>query len=385
MNPDTIIQYTTAAGLCLILTISFLLGRWKALAWLSPPLIALGLTAILVNLKVMPGQDNNAIYDFVSGPGLFAAVFLLLLQIDLGVFKRAGPHMLILFGVGAAAVSIGIAGTLFIPWIGDTLGAAYPKLSGMYAATYIGGSMNFNATAAALGMERNSDVFAVAVAVDSLMGSSWIALSILCAPLLRRFFPHTQTLNQDKAAGRVESIKAIEPADYVIGGAAASASVLLALWLGSQFPGWHPILWLTGIALIAAQTPLGDIGRKLEPVAIVLLYLFIAAIGAGVSFQAIADSGPLALACITLVGICFICHGVAIFGVGKAIKADSDVILVASQAAIGGPPTVLAVADAIGRKDLRIPGVAAGLIGYAIGTYVGISLHAFITAMIATP
>jgi uncharacterized membrane protein len=380
MNLETIANYSTAAGLCLILTLAFILGRWKALAWLSPPLIALGLTAILVNLKIMPSSEGNAVYGFVSGPGLFAAVFLLLLQIDIGVFKRAGSHMMTLFGVGAAAVSAGIAATLMIPWIGETLGEAYPKLSGMYAATYIGGSMNFNATAAALGMDRQGDAFAVAVAVDSLMGSMWIAASILCAPLLRKLYPHTQKGN----SGELPPQQPAEAVDYVIGGAAASGAVLASLWLGDRFVGWHPILWLTGIALIAAQTPLRQIGQRLEPVAIVLLYLFIAAIGAGVSLEAIQHSGPIALACILLVGTCFVFHGAAIFGVGKLIKADSDVILVASQAGIGGPPTVLAVADAIGRKDLRIPGVAAGLVGYALGTYIGIALYTLIKGVLGT-
>jgi uncharacterized membrane protein len=377
MNAETLTLYWTAIGLGSVLTLAFVLGRWKGLAWLSPPLIALGLTAMLVNTGLLPSAENNAVYGFVAGPGLLVAIFLLLLQIDIGVFRRAGPQMMTLFAAGAAATSLGVAATLLFPWIGATLGDRYPILSGMYAATYIGGSINFNAVAAIFNVDRQGDSFAVAVAADNLMGSLWIAASILAAPLLRRLLPY-------KAAGNdaeIAAVQAAEPADYAIAGASAAGAVLLSLWLASTMPNIHPIIWLTAIALVAAQTPLRFIGQRLEPVAVVFLYLFIAAIGAEISIAALTYSGAVLLACILLITSAFIVHGIVIYAVCRFMRADPDVMIVASQAGIGGPPTVLAVADAIGRKDLRIPGVAAGLVGYAIGTYIGVGMHGFIQMM----
>ena len=46
--------------------------------------------------------------------------------------------------------------------------------------------------------------------------------------------------------------------------------------------------------------------------------------------------------------------------------------LVASQASIGGPSTALALATAIGRAELALPAVAIGLLGYLLGTYLGL-------------
>ena len=46
--------------------------------------------------------------------------------------------------------------------------------------------------------------------------------------------------------------------------------------------------------------------------------------------------------------------------------------LVASQASIGGPSTALALAAAIGRAELALPAVAIGLLGYLLGTYLGL-------------
>ena len=46
----------------------------------------------------------------------------------------------------------------------------------------------------------------------------------------------------------------------------------------------------------------------------------------------------------------------------------------ASQAAIGGPSTALALATGIERNELAVAGVALGLLGYVIGTYVGVAV-----------
>ena len=47
---------------------------------------------------------------------------------------------------------------------------------------------------------------------------------------------------------------------------------------------------------------------------------------------------------------------------------------VASQATIGGPTTAMALAGSRRRADLILPGVIAGLLGYALGNYAGIGI-----------
>ena len=56
---------------------------------------------------------------------------------------------------------------------------------------------------------------------------------------------------------------------------------------------------------------------------------------------------------------------------GKILKLDLRVIAVASVAAKAGPSSVIAITNAKEWNQLALPGVAAGLLGYAIGNYVG--------------
>ena len=53
-------------------------------------------------------------------------------------------------------------------------------------------------------------------------------------------------------------------------------------------------------------------------------------------------------------------------------------LLVASQAAVGGPSTALALAAGLDRDDLAVAGIALGLLGYVIGTYLGVAVAAWV-------
>ena len=49
--------------------------------------------------------------------------------------------------------------------------------------------------------------------------------------------------------------------------------------------------------------------------------------------------------------------------------------LVASQAAVGGPSTALALASSLGQSSLVLPSVAVGLLGMMMGTYLGLAVE----------
>jgi uncharacterized membrane protein len=128
------------------------------------------------------------------------------------------------------------------------------------------------------------------------------------------------------------------------------------------------ILWLTTLALLMGQLP---VVRKLSGGAMLgnyLLLLFLASNGAKSVVANIVAVGPAIF--YFALGTIFI-HGIFIFGVGKLLKIDAAVLAVASQANVGGSSSALALASARGYGDLVLPGVAVGLLGYAVGNYLG--------------
>ncbi|HSG09501.1 MAG TPA: DUF819 family protein, partial [Longimicrobiales bacterium] len=75
-------------------------------------------------------------------------------------------------------------------------------------------------------------------------------------------------------------------------------------------------------------------------------------------------------------------HGVVIFGLGSLVGLDLRTLAVASQANVGGPASAMALATARGYADRLLPGVAVGLLGYAVGNYIGLGVAMMVRGML---
>jgi len=131
------------------------------------------------------------------------------------------------------------------------------------------------------------------------------------------------------------------------------------------------ILILTTLALALAQVPAVQRLRGARLTGWLAVMLFLAVIGALCDLEALRGIGPLALRLVALVGVTIAVHGFLLFGAGALVRADADVVAVASQANIGGSTSALALARSLGRGDLMLPAVLVGSLGNAVGTYLG--------------
>jgi uncharacterized membrane protein len=61
---------------------------------------------------------------------------------------------------------------------------------------------------------------------------------------------------------------------------------------------------------------------------------------------------------------------------------DLGVLTIASVATKAGPPLILPVAEAKGWRHLVLPGVILGMLGYAIGNYVGFAVANGVRALL---
>jgi len=253
------------------------------------------------------------------------------------------------------------------------------KLTGMLVAAYVGGTINFVAVAQAF--ETSSDMFTAAMASDVLATSVWFAICLLVPILEGR---KKQAVNPAEVTnnGPTMEIVTIERTFYesrravaLVDVAGLAAYVIGGLWLsqllGSLFPSIPSVLWLATVGLFAAQVrPL----RALPGSAMLgnyMLLLFVTSNGARSVVATIIQTGP---GVFYLASVAVIIHGIVLVGLGLLLKFDLPTLAIASQATAGGPATALAVATAGGYVHLLLPGVAAGLLGYGIGTYVGYAI-----------
>ncbi|MFB3111873.1 MAG: DUF819 family protein, partial [Gemmatimonadales bacterium] len=67
---------------------------------------------------------------------------------------------------------------------------------------------------------------------------------------------------------------------------------------------------------------------------------------------------------------------------GLLARLDFATLAVASQANVGGAASAIALAGARGYSDRLLPGVAVGLMGYAVGNYLGFVVAAMMRGML---
>lgn len=137
-------------------------------------------------------------------------------------------------------------------------------------------------------------------------------------------------------------------------------------------------IWYTTFALLAALTPVNRLSGG-EEIGNVLLHLFFVVLGAGAVLATLVEKGPVVFLFLLIL---VLIHGLIIFGGGRLLKIEVETLSVASQACVVGPSTSLALAISKQWRALVTPAVLIGVLGYAIGNYVGVGMAFLLRGLI---
>lgn len=340
------------------------------------------LAAILANLGLLPaGSPPEAPVPIYEGIFAYLAplsIFWLLLGVNLRQILRAGGPMLAMFTVGAVGTALGVWVAFGLVSTGP-LGTWGHAIGGMFAATYTGGSVNFNAVALHYDIMREGTLYAGTIVVDNILTAVWM-VATLAIPRLMRAGPAAAL---QPTTGVSEDTESLHPIDLAIMLGAGTAALWVANALAELFAGSGvtvpPILLVTGFALLAAQVPAVGRLRGAKILGMFSVYLFLAVIGAFCDVGALAEVGSVAVLLLVLAATTIAIHGALTFGVAKALRWDPDMAAVASQANVGGGTSALALARSLGRDDLVLPAILVGSLGNGLGTFLGF----FVAGMLA--
>lgn len=347
---------------------------WARKAGASLLIIVFG--ALVSNLDLVAAE--SAVYTAITGPVTSFAIVWLLLSVRLDDIVEAGPGMLGAFGLAVGGTVLGAvtATLLFGPYFpGDAW-----RIAGALTGTYSGGSLNFVAVGREVGL--TDSLFVATAAADNLVTAVWVGATLLLPVWLARFYPGSEP-PREAADGAAEAtqeartpsldVLSLRVLDVLLLGALAVGLTVAAEAIARLVPAVPAVLWLTTLALAVGQLPAV---RRLEgsfQLGLLALNLFFAVIGIGSRISEILAVGLEVLYYVaTVVAI----HGLVVYGVGRLARLRVETISVASQAAVGGPSTALALAVARRWHRLALPGVMVGLLGYAVGNYAGILVAA---------
>jgi uncharacterized membrane protein len=364
--------------------------RWAAR--LSGPVIALLFAMILSNARVMPTEAP--VYDFVEGRLVPLAIPLLLMRANLREIARAGRGLLTAFCLATLGT---LLGTVLASWLlrGSIGTPATEHAAGLMAASYIGGGVNFFQVQASRGISANvanpllvADNFVMAgffILILGIAGSRWF----------RARYPHPHTLEastgaaenlaarhwQRKGIGLLDLAKVLTFAAVAVALAAAAEKATKAafgdtshLGAGMQVIAMlcsNKFVLLTCITLVLATA----LSRWLaaingaDELGAYLLMLFLFKIGLPADLVAVLKQAPMMFVFCAIIAV----MNVAIpLLVGRWLRLNLEELVLAMNATLGGPSTAAAMAVSAGWSRLVLPGLLIGLLGYIVGTPLGL-------------
>ncbi len=285
--------------------------------------------------------------------------------------------MIGLFLLACVGTVVGVFTGLTLVGGAEVFGHLRGAIGGLFVATYTGGSVNFNAVALKYHVAQSNQVlFGATIAVDSIATALWMVVTIAIPRMCRRTWPgvHRAAPSADPrpAVAETTDVERVGPFDVGLLIGAGLAALWLSLWIAdrTQLPA---IVVLTSLALVLAQFRFIVQLPGSRMLGMFAVQVFLAVIGACCDVGAIHSLGAVGLTLIAFVGILIAVHGAVVYGIGALFRADVAMVSVASQAAIGGGTTALALARSLERDDLELPGILVGALGTGLGTYLGLA------------
>ncbi|TGK43434.1 DUF819 family protein [Leptospira andrefontaineae] len=367
-----------------VLFLGFILGfpwlagslskKHKWLGFLGPVVLCYASGIILGNLiptEFLPKK----IAETISEISIPIAIPLLLASSDFGRGIKEARLALFSFFLSCIAVAISSVS------VGFFLSSLHPessKIGGMLAGLYTGGTPNSNAIGLAL--DTGKATIALVNTVDLLIGGTYLLFLLSFSKKVYSIFLKPEIASGEE--GEVISEVQVSPKNPVIRlligvflsilGLAASLGVSQVILGTSSAP-----LILLGITTWGIGISFSKKVRRLNtyPVGYYFILIFSVAIGFLADFGSLVKgaSGVLLIVLATM-SIAILLH--LLFGILFRIPVDTWIIT--SVSSIYGPAFVPSVAAAIGNRGVLILGILTGLVGYAVGNYLGLAVYWFL-------
>jgi uncharacterized membrane protein len=359
----------------------YLCYRFPAVNRIGAVVICYIVGITLGNIGALPDGAEQA-QTAVSETAVALALPLLLFSMDVKRWKQLAGAALLSMVLGTIAIIVVAVAGFFVmrgmtenPW----------QLSGMAVGVYTGGTPNLAAIKTALGID--SGRFIVVHTYDTVISIIFI---IFCITVARRIFltylPPFRSINgtENVNGGAVESEDVYSYAGIFSRRAAVPLAAALALsativgvsvtagsFIPPEFGTSAIILLITTLGIAASLVPsIRHIGKTFQ-LGMYIIYIFCLVVGSMANYRVIVNIDAVIMVFITI----------AIFGtmflhslLCRFFEIDTDTFIITSTSLICSPPFVPVVASGLKNKEIILSGLTTGIIGYAGGNYLGISV-----------
>lgn len=370
--------------------------KWSLVRKVGTVLIAYAVGIIMALSGLVSFAPDTAeaamfgkIQNWIMNIAVPLAIPLMLFNCDFKMWTKALPKTIYSLLGGILAMLIAVVSGYFV-FRSQNI-PQFPQVAAMMTGIYTGGTMNFNALGASLGVQGTT--MAVVLAFEMVLTTPYILFIIAGGyKIFRKALPYTDEIS-GTAADTEHSAKVADVEDYsgifrkknVIGILCGLGLSLLFLVAGAGLSllitgGLNElivILTITTLAIIASFSKKVRQLPKTFETGMVLILLFSVVVASLFDIQSVNMSSLMIGGFVLyIMVVALLLH--LLFC--RLTKVSGDLFTVSQVALLCSPPFVPPVVGAMKNKKVLISGIAIGLVGYAVGTYFGVMIACLLSA-----
>lgn len=352
----------------------------KIINILSPVVCSYLIGIIFANLPgISPNADIAKMATEISVP---LAIPLLLFGTNFIQWFRLAKTTVISF----CLILVSVCFMSFIVSIGykDTL-ENFWQIGGMLVGVYTGGTPNMTAIGLSLGVA--DEIFILMNGADLILGAGYLLFILTFGCRVMSWF-----LPAFKSSGNIDQsdvlndwsdlfyLQRIKNSLILI----LLSACILGISLGlSQliYKAQHAafiILIITTLGIAASFNLKIRTFKGSYEVGQYLLLVFCTGVGTMANIQELLSGSLVYISFFAIVMLGSIALHVLLC---RLFKIDRDTAIITSMAGIFGPPFVGPVADVLKNREIVVSGLTSGLVGYAVGNYLGIGMAYLLKGM----
>ena len=366
--------------------------KWPVIEKISPMVILYVIGLSVGNIGII-GEESLKICIDVSNVVVLLSIPLMLLGCDFRNWSAKTVLKSLIIGL-FSVLAMTVAG--FFLFRGQAANAElaaedFARVSAAMTGIYTGGIPNFAPVSKAVNLSHH--LFLMVSGYDLVVTGIYLIVIVFAGRgIVRWCFPakvHSPTPSTEAENADVPTIVPNPPTfRHRIGN--YTVNILTALLLVAASYGLSLIIPLENntAVIIIALTTLSILISFWKPIkrleitfdtGLYFVYVFCLAIATMVNIHDLEFSKYLFL----LYYIAFVVLGSLVLQIllARITKVDGDMTLAASIALINSPPFVPMVAAVLHNKNIILPGIAIGLLGYAFGNYLGICIFMFLSSL----
>ncbi len=340
---------------------------------------------ILGNINVIP-ESITGLSDNLMSVSILLGIPLVLFSENIMKWAKMAKYTFIslLLGVISVVVLVIVGFFVFRERIPEIW-----KISGMMIGVYTGGTPNLAAIATSLGVDR--DLYIMTHTVELVVGALILLFLITGAkPLFGLFMkPYkggSESVQPEMDVSDFESYEGFFTREGVPG---ILKSFLVSVVIfgcgygitflfpeGSEARSTAAVLTVTTLGILASLIPgINRIKRSFQ-LGMYFIYIFCVIVASNANLETLFAAENVSLLVNMFLFISLVIVGSLVIHslLSWIFKISVDEYIITSTALADSPPFVPVVAAALRNKEVVVPGMIVGVVGYAIGNYLGVAI-----------